>query len=90
MGYYESCELMNFQSASFFHKKFNQEQGHTYQLFKQFYSQEEDLLRFNALNQLTLWGPSGETTDYAAKMWSGASVERGSKKKYSNYFKKSS
>lgn len=27
--------------------------------------------RFNALNQITLWGPEGEINDYAAKHWSG-------------------
>lgn len=28
-------------------------------------------LRYNALNQITLWGPSGEISDYAAKQWAG-------------------
>jgi len=32
---------------------------------------ERDLNQFNALNQLTLWGPNGEINDYAAKEWSG-------------------
>jgi alpha-N-acetylglucosaminidase len=32
---------------------------------------ERDLNQFNALNQLTLWGPNGEINDYAAKQWSG-------------------
>lgn len=26
---------------------------------------------FNARNQITLWGPNGEITDYASKQWSG-------------------
>ncbi|XP_067929488.1 alpha-N-acetylglucosaminidase-like [Watersipora subatra] len=29
------------------------------------------LFRFNALNQVTLWGPNGEITDYAGKQWAG-------------------
>jgi alpha-N-acetylglucosaminidase len=28
-------------------------------------------LRFNALNQITLWGPTGEINDYAQKQWHG-------------------
>jgi len=28
-------------------------------------------LRFNALNQITLWGPTGEINDYAQKQWQG-------------------
>jgi alpha-N-acetylglucosaminidase len=31
----------------------------------------EDLLEFQARNQVTLWGPNGEITDYASKSWSG-------------------
>ena len=30
-----------------------------------------DFFEFNALNQVTLWGPRGEITDYASKQWSG-------------------
>ena len=30
-----------------------------------------ELYEFNARNQITLWGPSGEILDYAAKQWSG-------------------
>jgi len=33
--------------------------------------QEVKLLRYNALNQITLWGPIGEIVDYAAKQWAG-------------------
>eukprot|EP00696_Hemimastix_kukwesjijk_P006724 gnl/Hemi2/18533_TR6129_c0_g2_i1.p1 gnl/Hemi2/18533_TR6129_c0_g2~~gnl/Hemi2/18533_TR6129_c0_g2_i1.p1 ORF type:complete len:393 (-),score=131.84 gnl/Hemi2/18533_TR6129_c0_g2_i1:98-1276(-) len=29
------------------------------------------LLEFNARNQLTLWGPAGQITDYASKHWAG-------------------
>jgi len=36
------------------------------------------LLRFNSLNQITLWGPTGEIIDYATKQWSGL---------VSNYYK---
>lgn len=32
---------------------------------------EEQLYNFNARNQLTLWGPSGQIDDYAAKNWAG-------------------
>ncbi|KAK3591261.1 hypothetical protein CHS0354_010626 [Potamilus streckersoni] len=32
---------------------------------------EQDLLEYNARNQITLWGPNGEIRDYAAKQWSG-------------------
>ena len=32
---------------------------------------EEALYEFNARNQITLWGPTGEIRDYAAKQWSG-------------------
>ncbi|KJE88736.1 lysosomal alpha-N-acetyl glucosaminidase [Capsaspora owczarzaki ATCC 30864] len=31
----------------------------------------QDLLEFNARNQITLWGPNGEITDYASKQWAG-------------------
>lgn len=30
---------------------------------------EKDLLEFNARNQVTLWGPTGNINDYAAKLW---------------------
>jgi hypothetical protein len=33
-------------------------------------SAEASQLQFNALNQITLWGPQGEINDYAAKQWS--------------------
>ena len=29
------------------------------------------MFEFNARNQITLWGPSGQIMDYAAKQWSG-------------------
>jgi len=29
------------------------------------------ILDFNARNQVTLWGPNGEISDYASKQWSG-------------------
>ncbi|XP_042214687.1 alpha-N-acetylglucosaminidase-like isoform X3 [Homarus americanus] len=32
---------------------------------------ERDHYIFNALNQITLWGPTGEIHDYAIKQWSG-------------------
>jgi hypothetical protein len=32
---------------------------------------EADLLEYNARNQVTLWGPSGNIADYARKHWSG-------------------
>jgi len=31
----------------------------------------EKLVVFNAKNQVTLWGPDGQITDYAAKAWAG-------------------
>lgn len=34
-------------------------------------STEADLLMYNARNQITLWGPTGQITDYAAKAWHG-------------------
>ncbi|XP_018579109.1 alpha-N-acetylglucosaminidase isoform X1 [Anoplophora glabripennis] len=34
-------------------------------------SQEEDLFEYNARNQITLWGPSGEIINYANKQWAG-------------------
>jgi len=34
-------------------------------------STEADLYEFNARNQLTLWGPTGNINDYARKSWSG-------------------
>lgn len=33
--------------------------------------QESDLYEYNARNQITLWGPSGEIKDYANKQWAG-------------------
>jgi alpha-N-acetylglucosaminidase len=32
---------------------------------------DEKLFLFNARNQLTLWGPRGEISDYASKQWNG-------------------
>ena len=32
---------------------------------------EVDLFEFNARNQVTMWGPTGEINDYARKSWSG-------------------
>lgn len=32
---------------------------------------ERQSYRFNALNQITLWGPTGQIVDYAMKQWSG-------------------
>lgn len=32
---------------------------------------ERKQLEFNARNQITLWGPSGQINDYATKQWSG-------------------
>ena len=32
---------------------------------------ESDLFMYNARNQITLWGPTGQITDYAAKAWHG-------------------
>ena len=32
---------------------------------------EKDGLEFNARNQVTLWGPTGQIADYASKQWSG-------------------
>ena len=32
---------------------------------------ESSLYEFNARNQITLWGPTGEILDYATKQWSG-------------------
>ncbi|XP_065341007.1 alpha-N-acetylglucosaminidase [Cloeon dipterum] len=39
---------------------------------------ESELYEFNARNQITLWGPTGEILDYANKQWSGV---------VGNYFK---
>lgn len=33
--------------------------------------EEQDLLEFNARNQVTLWGPMGQINDYASKQWAG-------------------
>ena len=32
---------------------------------------EEAYLEYNARNQITLWGPNGEISDYASKQWGG-------------------
>jgi len=32
---------------------------------------EKNILEFNARNQITLWGPTGQITDYANKNWAG-------------------
>jgi alpha-N-acetylglucosaminidase len=32
---------------------------------------EQDFFEFNARNQITLWGPTGQINDYAAKSWGG-------------------
>jgi len=32
---------------------------------------EKTILEFNARNQITLWGPTGQITDYANKNWAG-------------------
>jgi len=34
-------------------------------------SQEMALYEFNARNQITLWGPTGQISDYASKSWAG-------------------
>ncbi|EED15329.1 alpha-N-acetylglucosaminidase, putative [Talaromyces stipitatus ATCC 10500] len=31
----------------------------------------EDFLEYNARNQITLWGPTGQISDYASKSWAG-------------------
>lgn len=33
--------------------------------------EERDLYVYNALNQVSLWGPQGQITDYAVKQWAG-------------------
>jgi alpha-N-acetylglucosaminidase len=33
--------------------------------------QERELFAYNAKNQITLWGPNGEISDYASKNWAG-------------------
>lgn len=33
--------------------------------------EDKKLLEYNARNQITLWGPTGNILDYAAKQWSG-------------------
>jgi len=33
--------------------------------------EDRGLFHYNALNQVTLWGPTGEISDYAGKQWSG-------------------
>ena len=32
---------------------------------------EQEWWEFNARNQITLWGPNGEISDYASKTWGG-------------------
>jgi alpha-N-acetylglucosaminidase len=32
---------------------------------------QASMLEYNARNQITLWGPNGEITDYASKQWGG-------------------
>jgi len=32
---------------------------------------QQNLWEFNARNQITLWGPQGQISDYASKMWGG-------------------
>lgn len=32
---------------------------------------ESRVFRFNALNQITTWGPNGQIVDYATKQWAG-------------------
>lgn len=32
---------------------------------------ERQMYRFNALNQITIWGPTGQIVDYATKQWAG-------------------
>ena len=34
-------------------------------------TKQQDWLEFNARNQITLWGPTGQINDYAAKSWGG-------------------
>lgn len=34
-------------------------------------AKEKTVLEYNARNQITLWGPTGNIVDYAAKQWSG-------------------
>ncbi|TVY80301.1 Alpha-N-acetylglucosaminidase, partial [Lachnellula suecica] len=34
-------------------------------------SSVQDFFEYNARNQITLWGPTGEITDYASKSWGG-------------------
>ncbi|XP_046812206.1 alpha-N-acetylglucosaminidase isoform X1 [Lucilia cuprina] len=34
-------------------------------------TKEREQFEFNARNQITLWGPSGQIVDYATKQWSG-------------------
>lgn len=34
-------------------------------------STSQDYYEYNARNQITLWGPNGEITDYASKVWGG-------------------
>ena len=34
-------------------------------------AEESDRMEFNARNQVTLWGPTGQINDYASKQWGG-------------------
>ncbi|KAF6026711.1 hypothetical protein EB796_014983 [Bugula neritina] len=44
------------------------------------------LFRFNSLNQVTLWGPNGEVSDYAGKQWADL-IESYYKARWSLFFK---
>lgn len=35
------------------------------------HKEQESFFEYNARNQITLWGPNGEISDYAAKQWGG-------------------
>ncbi|CAB4061119.1 NAGLU [Lepeophtheirus salmonis] len=37
---------------------------------------ESNLFEFNARNQVTIWGPRGEISDYAAKQWGELNTQR--------------
>merc|ERR1719499_3013906 len=43
------------------------------------------MLEFNARNQITLWGPTGQIDDYASKQWSGL-VKTYYRKRWALYF----
>lgn len=36
---------------------------------------EEQVYEFNARNQITIWGPSGQIVDYANKQWAGIVID---------------